>query len=80
MSYRGPEGKTTGYYVPKELSEKAVKGVEAWRELQEVLREIAEENRRRLFGNSGSGGSGGGRGSTPLQTKKRVRDSSTGRR
>ena len=49
MSYRGPEGKTTGYYVPAGLVERVQQGVEAWHELETVLRQLAEENRQRLF-------------------------------
>ena len=45
VSYRGPEGKTTGYYVPKAAQESVRDGVEAWHELQEQLRQLAELNK-----------------------------------
>lgn len=45
VSYRGTEGKTTGYYVPKAAHEQIRKGVAAWQELQDRLRELAELNK-----------------------------------
>jgi hypothetical protein len=49
MSFRGPAGKTTGYYVPEALRTATRQGVAAWQELQEVLRQLAELNRQRLW-------------------------------
>lgn len=49
VSFRGPEGKTTGYYVPQELAEATRDGMAAWQELQARLRDLAESNRRRLW-------------------------------
>jgi hypothetical protein len=49
VSFRGPEGKTTGYYVPQELAKAVREGVAAWQELQARLRDLAEKNRRRLW-------------------------------
>ena len=46
ISYRGGEGKTTGYYVPKLLQETIQTGVAAWQRLQECLREVAELNKQ----------------------------------
>lgn len=49
MSFRGKDGKTTGYYVPQVLAEEVRAGVAAWHDLQDVLKELAEVNRRRLW-------------------------------
>jgi len=49
MSFRGPSGTTTGYYVPQALAEATRRGVVAWQELQALLRELAEVNRERLW-------------------------------
>lgn len=48
VSYRGDEGKTTGYYVPKAAQNEIRKGVVAWQRLQERLRELAELNKGRI--------------------------------
>ena len=45
ISYRGEQGKTTGYYVPKGAEEATRVGVAAWQKLQECLRELAELNK-----------------------------------
>ncbi len=47
ISYRGEQGKTTGYYVPKGAEEATREGVVAWQELHECLRELAEMNKER---------------------------------
>lgn len=47
ISYRGENGKTTGYYVPKGAEEATREGVAAWQKLQERLRELAGLNRDR---------------------------------
>jgi hypothetical protein len=47
VSYRGEQGKTTGYYVPKAVEQATRDGVAAWQELQECLRELAELNKQR---------------------------------
>lgn len=47
ISYRGEQGKTTGYYVPKGAEEATREGVAAWQKLQECLRELAEINKER---------------------------------
>lgn len=49
VSFRGEEGKTKGYYVPKALAERMGAGVAAWQELLSVLRELAECNRELLW-------------------------------
>lgn len=45
VSYRGSEGKTTGYYVPKAAHDEIRRGVEAWQTLQQRLRELADLNK-----------------------------------
>ncbi len=45
VSYRGAKGKTTGYYVPKAAQEDIRRGIDAWHELQDQLRAIAEINK-----------------------------------
>ena len=47
VSYRGENGKTTGYYVPKGAAEATRHGVAAWQRLQHCLRELAELNKER---------------------------------
>src|SRR5215471_18604512 len=49
MSFRGEDGKTTGYYVPQALAEEVRAGVGAWHELQDLLKRLAEGNRRKLW-------------------------------
>ena len=49
VSYRGAEGKTTGYYVPKAAQEATREGIAAWQKLQEDLRELAELNKERTL-------------------------------
>jgi hypothetical protein len=80
MSYRGTEGKTTGYYVPAELTSEFEKGVAAWSKLQQVLREIAEMNRERALGRRSKKAQGESDGSTSLRPKKPVRGSATRRK
>ena len=47
VSYRGDNGKTTGYYVPKAAHQAIRDGIAAWQTLQEHLRELAELNKQR---------------------------------
>ena len=47
ISYRGENGKTTGYYVPKAAAEATRQGVAAWQQLQTQLRALAESNTER---------------------------------
>src|SRR5215510_4609017 len=49
ISFRGKEGKTTGYYVPPALAEAVREGVEAWKKLQALARELADLNREHLW-------------------------------
>jgi len=49
VSYRGEEGKTTGYYVPKAAVEQIRGGVMAWHTIQQHLRELAEMNKDELL-------------------------------
>ena len=49
VSYRGPAGKTTGYYVP-EVAQAAVRnGIEAWKRIQACLRELSIANKEQLL-------------------------------
>jgi len=45
VSYRSEAGKTAGYSVPKGAESAIREGIEAWRELQHCLRELAEINK-----------------------------------
>ena len=49
VSYRGPTGKTTGYYVPKAAEGEVRAAVEAWSQLQARLRELAALNKQRAL-------------------------------
>lgn len=49
VSYRGGAGKTTGYYVPKAAHEDIRRGIESWRQIQELLRELAEINKDEIL-------------------------------
>ena len=49
VSYRGQQGKTTGYYVPKAAEQATRQGVAAWQRLQQCLRALAELNQQRNF-------------------------------
>ena len=49
ISYRGAEGKTTGYHVPEALADTARDGVAAWQQFQAVARELAALNRERAW-------------------------------
>jgi hypothetical protein len=55
ISYRGKNGKTTGYYVPHHAQAQIRQGVEAWAQLQDRLRELSllnkdlALNKERLF-------------------------------
>src|SRR5258708_14685093 len=44
VSYRGGQGKTTGYYVPKAAEEATREGVAAWQQMQHYLPELAYLN------------------------------------
>jgi hypothetical protein len=49
ISYRGERGKTTGYYVPKAAESEVRRGVEAWSQLQTLLRQLSALNKERAF-------------------------------
>src|SRR5712692_1072570 len=49
VSFRGPDGRTAGYYVPQALATAVRTGVAAWQEAQTVLRILAEVNRDQLW-------------------------------
>lgn len=52
VSYRGERGKTTGYYVPKLIQPEVREGIQAWSQLQDQLRQLADLNRQRLVESS----------------------------
>jgi hypothetical protein len=49
VSYRGDNGKTTGYYVPKAAQSQIRKGIDAWQTLQECLRDLADLNKQGIL-------------------------------
>lgn len=49
VSYRGQKGKTTGYYVPKSVQAEVRAGIEAWSQLQDRFRQVAQLNKERLI-------------------------------
>ncbi|MBV8223963.1 MAG: hypothetical protein JO232_02105 [Verrucomicrobia bacterium] len=49
ISYRGKSGKTTGYYVPHHAQAQIRKAIDAWSQLQDRLRELAELNKEAIF-------------------------------
>jgi len=49
VSYRGPQGKTTGYYVPEVAHASVRRGVDAWKRIQDCLRELGIANKERLI-------------------------------
>jgi Family of unknown function (DUF6788) len=46
VNYKGENGRTTGYYVPRALRERVSGGLSAWREFQALSKQIAELNRQ----------------------------------
>lgn len=49
VSYRGPDGKTTGYSVPQAWVDSVRAGVAAWHRAQAIARTLADRNRARLM-------------------------------
>jgi len=49
LSYRGPAGKTTGYYVPEAAHNPVRKGVEAWARVQACLRQLGIANKEQVI-------------------------------
>jgi hypothetical protein len=49
VSYRGPAGKTTGYYVPEDARGAVRAGIQAWSRIQECPRELSSANKERLL-------------------------------
>lgn len=43
--YKGENGKSTGYYVPIAAQTEIRRGVAAWRDIQDAIRELAKLNR-----------------------------------
>jgi len=56
VSYRGPAGKTTGYYVPEPAHASVRSGVAAWGRIQACLRELSVANKERLIPSKSRGG------------------------
>src|SRR5260221_13347370 len=48
VSYQGERGKTTGYYVPNAIHSDVRAGIQAWSQLHDRLRCLAQMNRERL--------------------------------
>lgn len=44
VNYKGADGRSTGYYVPKAMQEQVRAGLEAWREFQAVAKRVAKLN------------------------------------
>jgi len=80
VSFRGPDGTTTGYYVPQRLAEAMRQGVVAWQELQQGLRQLAELNRQRLWKRRAARGRRGSHGSSPTPAAQRLRNDPARRR
>jgi hypothetical protein len=55
VSYRGPRGKTTGYYVPEAAHASVRAGIEAWGQIQQCLRELSSDNKERLLPSKSKG-------------------------
>src|SRR5262249_42718210 len=49
VSFRGPDGRTAGYYVPTALAAAVRSGMDAWQEAQRILRTLATGNREQLW-------------------------------
>jgi hypothetical protein len=49
VSYRGEDGKTTGYYVPQAAQRATRQGMVAWAKLQQRLRQLADLNKERIL-------------------------------
>jgi hypothetical protein len=45
VNYRGEHGRTTGYYVPVAMQQHVRDGLAAWKELHELLKEVAHLNK-----------------------------------
>lgn len=44
VNYKGEDGRTTGYYVPKAMQEDVREGLGAWREFHALAKEVAHLN------------------------------------
>jgi hypothetical protein len=74
VSFRGPDGTTTGYYVPQHLAEAMREGVVAWQQLQQGLRQLAEVNRQRLWARKAARGLRRSQGSSPTRAAQHLRN------
>jgi len=48
VSYRGEHGRTTGYYVPKAMHQQVREGLDAWKQFQQLAKELAHLNKQIL--------------------------------
>ena len=71
ISYRGADGKTTGYYVPKAAQPQVRAGVAAWSQIHEILRQIAEMNAQQAIDAARTGASSSSRKSRRKITSRR---------
>ena len=65
VSYRGEEGKTTGYYVPLAAQRATRQGVAAWEKLQSRLRQLAQLNKEQILQQARESRRSSGLGSRP---------------
>lgn len=71
ISYRGAEGKTTGYYVPKAAEAPIRTGVAAWSRMLEILRKVAELNKQDALRSARTDAKAGSRSSSARPRSKR---------
>lgn len=46
VNYKGEDGRSTGYYVPKAMQDAVREGLAAWREFQALAKEVALLNQQ----------------------------------
>jgi hypothetical protein len=44
VNYKGEHGRTTGYYVPVALQQRVRDGIAAWKELHDLVKQVAGLN------------------------------------
>jgi len=49
VSFRGENGKTTGYYVPAAAQDDIRRGAAAWQAIQDRLKVLADQNRQTII-------------------------------
>jgi hypothetical protein len=45
INYKGENGRTTGYYVPKALQDRVRAGLDAWKTFRELTKQLAQTNK-----------------------------------